>query len=262
MTREKKTIIITGASSGLGAALAAKYSQNGHRLFLLARSKERLDAVAKICRANGAEAYVLSVDVTDSAEMEKQLNEIAYQYGIDIVIACAGVSAGTLDGPETASQVRKIFATNVNGVINTVLPVIPHMIERRSGNVVIVSSMAGFLGLSSAPSYSASKGAVRLLGEALRGYLRAWGIYVTTVIPGYVKTPMTSVNSFPMPFMTTADEAAEKIVNAVEKNKDVVAFPFGMQFCIKLLTMLPSFMFTWVNSKLPGKPAFEKDNNL
>jgi len=85
---------------------------------------------------------------------------------------------------------------------------------------------------------------------------------VTTVIPGYVKTPMTSVNSFPMPFMTTAEEAAEKIVNAVEKNKDVVSFPFGMQFCIKLLTMLPSFMFTWINSKLPGKPAFEKDKSL
>ena len=111
MTREKKTIIITGASSGLGAALAAKYSQNGHRLFLFARSKERLDAVAKICTANRAEAHVLSIDVTNSAEMEKQLNEIAYQYGIDIVIACAGVSAGTLDGPETAMQVRKIFAT-------------------------------------------------------------------------------------------------------------------------------------------------------
>jgi short-subunit dehydrogenase len=176
MTREKKTTIITGASSGLGAALAVKYSRNGHRLFLLARSKERLDAVAKICAANGAEANIFVVDVADSTQMEKQLNEIAYKYGIDIVIACAGVSAGTLDGPEAASQVQKIFATNINGVINTVLPVIPHMIERRSGNIVIVSSMAGFLGLSSAPSYSASKGAVRLFSEALRGYLRVWGV--------------------------------------------------------------------------------------
>jgi len=262
MTRVKKTIIITGASSGLGAALAAKYSQNGHRLFLLARSKERLGAVAKICVANGAEANIVVIDVADSAQMEKQLNDIAYQYGIDIVIACAGVSAGTLDGPETAMQVRKIFATNVNGVINTVLPVIPHMIERRSGNIVIVSSMAGFLGLSSAPSYSASKGAVRLFSEALRGYLRVWGVYVTTVIPGYVKTPMTSVNSFPMPFMTTAEEAAEKIVNAIAKNKDVIAFPFGMQFCMKLLTMMPSWLITLVNSKLPGKPAFEKNDKF
>ena len=262
MTKVKKTIIITGASSGLGAALAAKYSQNGHRLFLLARSKERLGAVAKICVANGAEANIVVIDVADSAQMEKQLNDIAYQYGIDIVIACAGVSAGTLDGPETAMQVRKIFATNVNGVINTVLPVIPHMIERRSGNIVIVSSMAGFLGLSSAPSYSASKGAVRLFSEALRGYLRVWGVYVTTVIPGYVKTPMTSVNSFPMPFMTTAEEAAEKIVNAIAKNKDVIAFPFGMQFCMKLLTMMPSWLITLVNSKLPGKPAFEKNDKF
>ena len=262
MTREKKTIIITGASSGLGAALAVQYSRDGHRLFLLARSKERLDAVAKICAANGAEVNILVVDVTDSTQMEKQLNEITYQYGIDIVIACAGVSAGTLDGPEMAMQVQKIFATNINGVINTVLPVIPHMIERRSGNIVIVSSMAGFLGLSSAPSYSASKGAVRLFSEALRGYLRVWGIYVTTVIPGYIKTPMTSVNNFPMPFMTTAEEAAEKIINSVAKNIEVIAFPFGMQFCIKLLTMLPSWLITFINSKLPGKPAFEKNNEF
>lgn len=262
MAREKKAIIITGASSGLGAALAAKYSQNGHRLFLVARSKERLESIAKICRVSGAEAHVLIVDVTNSAEMEKHLNEIAYQYGIDIVIACAGVSAGTLDGLETAMQVKEIFATNVNGVINTVLPVIPHMIGQRSGNIVIVSSMAGFLGLSSAPSYSASKGAVRLFSDALRGYLRIWGIHVTTVIPGYVKTPMTSVNNFPMPFMTTAEDAAEKIFNAIAKNKGVIAFPYGMQFCMKLLAMLPSPMLTWINSKLPGKPSFERDKNL
>ena len=131
------------------------------------------------------------------------------------------------------------------------------MIRMRSGNIVIVSSMAGFLGLSSAPSYSASKGAARIFGQALQGYLKSYNVHVSTVIPGYIKTPMTEVNSFSMPFMTSADKAARKIVHGLDKNKNVIAFPLIMFFSLKLLSLLPSALISYINSKLPGKPAFE-----
>ena len=257
MANIKKTIIITGASSGLGAELAIKYSASGNNLFLIARSEERLNKVSKKCRSNGANVISIIADVTDADSMNSHIDEIADKHKIDIVIACAGVSAGTLDGPETAKQTNKIFATNINGVLNTILPAVPHMIRMRSGNIVIVSSMAGFLGLSSAPSYSASKGAARIFGQALQGYLKSYNVHVSTVIPGYIKTPMTEVNSFPMPFMTSADKAARKIVRGVDKNKNIIAFPLIMFFSLKLFSLLPSVLISYINSKLPGKPAFE-----
>jgi len=254
----RKTIIITGASSGLGAALAIKYSNVANKLFLFGRSEQRLEQIATICRENGAYVTGIIADVTDAALMRQHLDDIASEHGIDIVIACAGVSAGTLDGPETQAQALKIFATNINGVLNTVMPVIPHMISKRGGNIAIVSSMAGFLGLSSAPSYSASKGAVRLFSDALRGYLKKYGINVSTIIPGYITTPMTEVNNFPMPFKIDAERAAHKIIHGIAKNKGVIAFPLLMYFFLKLLNLLPSGFITYINAKLPAKPAFEE----
>lgn len=261
MKNIKKTIIITGASSGLGAELAIKYSASGNNLFLFARSKERLDKIAETCRNNGANVTNIIADVTDSQLMQQNIDMIADNHQIDIMVACAGVSAGTLSGYETAEQTNKIFATNVNGVLNTILPVIPHMIKRRSGNIAIVSSMAGFVGLSSAPSYSASKGAVRLLGEGLRGYLKSYNVFVTTIIPGYVNTPMTQANNFPMPFMMSADSAARKIMRGIDNNKNIIAFPLTMFFLMKLLSILPSSLICYINSKLPGKPAFEESTD-
>lgn len=254
----KKTIIITGASSGLGASLAINYSQTKNNLFLFARSKKRLDEISTLCKKNGANVTNIIADVADAALMQKHLDKITSKYKVDIVIACAGVSAGTLDGPETINQVNKIFAINLNGVLNTIMPLIPHMINNQSGNIAIVSSMAGMFGLSSAPSYSASKGAVRLFSDALNGYLRKYNVNVSTIIPGYIKTPMTAVNQFPMPFMIDADEAAQKIITGINKNKNIIAFPIIMYFFIQIVNLLPSSIISYINSKLPGKPAFEK----
>ena len=254
----KKTIIITGASSGLGAALAMRYSIEGNNLFLFARSEERLNNTALICKNNGANVTTIIADVTDASTMQNHLDKIAKQHSVDIIIACAGVSAGTLDGPETLTQVNKIFSTNINGVINTVMPLIPYMIRKKSGNIVIISSMAGMLGLSSAPSYSASKGAVRMFSDALNGYLKIYNVHVSNVIPGYIKTPMTAVNKFPMPFQISADKAAQKIIHAVARNQGVIAFPMSIYFVMKILNLLPSRLISYINSKLPGKPAFDE----
>ena len=257
MTNAKKTIIITGASSGLGAELSIKYSTSGHNLFLIARSEERLNKIAEKCRDNGANVVNIIADVTDADAMHNHIKDISDKHQIDIVVACAGVSAGTLDGPETVKQTNKIFQTNVNGVLNTILPAVPHMIQMRSGNIVIVSSMAGFIGLSSAPSYSASKGAARIFGQALQGYLKSYNVHVSTVIPGYIKTPMTEANGFPMPFMISAEKAASKIVRGVERKKNIIAFPLVIYFLLKLLSLFPGSLISYINSKLPGKPSFD-----
>lgn len=257
----KKTILITGSSSGLGYELALQYSNPHNRLILIGRNHAQLDKIANLCINEGAEVHILSVDVRDKVKMSEYLTRFCHQYGIDIAIACAGVSAGTLDGPERQSQVEIIFDTNVNGVLNTVMPLLPHMIARRKGSIVIISSMAGLVGISSAPSYSASKACIRVFGEALRGYLKQYNVHTTVVIPGYIKTPMTDVNNFPMPFIISAKKAAKKIINAVDSNRGIVAFPTITYIILKCLSCLPNQLINYINSKIPGKPAFEKDNN-
>lgn len=256
MPRQKKSIIITGASSGLGKALAENYAKNGNcKLFLFGRSSEKLAETEKNCRGDTVEIECFLLEVEDKKKMRQIIERIAQQYGIDIVIACAGVSAGTQGGVESHEQIEKIFSTNLNGVINTIIPAIKPMIARRKGQIVIISSMAGLLGMSSSPSYSASKGAARMFGEALAAYLRKYQVHVTVALPGFIKTPMTDVNTFPMPFMLTADDAAEKIIRAVEKRKLIIAFPWIMYFVMKLLNILPTSFVSYINSKLPGKPA-------
>lgn len=256
MVSQKKSIIITGASSGLGMAMAEVYAQKGQcKLFLFGRSHKRLEQAAANCRVNDTQVECFAIAVEDKGKMQAAINEIAENHGVDIVIACAGVSAGTLDGIESEYQVEKIFQTNLGGVINTIMPAIKPMIARKKGQVVIISSMAGLLGMSSSPSYSASKGAVKMFGEALAAYLRKYQIDVTIVLPGFVKTPMTDVNNFPMPFMISADKAAIKIIRAVEKRKLLFAFPWLMYFFMKLLSILPTRFVSYLNSKLPGKPS-------
>ena len=256
---KQTTILITGASSGLGYEIALQYAKPNIRLILIGRNIDQLNKIANLCNDKGAKTHVIAVNVRDKAKMAEYLVKFCDQYGIDIAIACAGVSAGTLEGPESPSQVEIIFDTNINGVLNTIMPIVPHMIARRKGSIVIISSMAGLVGLSSAPSYSASKACVRVFGEALRGYLKQYNVNTTVVIPGYIKTPMTDVNNFPMPFMMPATTAARKIIKGISNNKGIVAFPIITYIALKCLSCLPNQLISYINSKIPGKPAFEKD---
>ncbi len=254
---DKQTILITGASSGLGYELALQYSKPHIRLILVGRNVDQLRKIANLCSLRGAETYLLALDIREKKALNEHLTNFCKEYGIDIVIACAGVSAGTLQGPENPSQVETIFDTNINGVLNTIMPIIPHMITRKKGNIVIISSMAGLVGLASAPSYSASKACVRVFGEALRGYLKQYSIHTTVIIPGYIKTPMTDVNNFPMPFMISAEKASQKIIKGISNNKGLIAFPVTIYLLLKFLNCLPNQLIDYINSKLPGKPAFD-----
>lgn len=255
----KKTVLITGASGGLGSELALQYADQGVRLILIGRNIDALNKTAALCIKKGSKAQVIALDIRDKIKMSEAIEKLCNQHGIDIAIACAGVSSGTLDGIEKPSQVEIIFDTNINGVLNTIMPLIPHMISRRSGSIVIVSSMASFTGLSSAPSYSATKACVRVFGEALRGYLQQYNVHAIVVIPGYIKTNMTDVNNFPMPFMISAEKAAQKIISGINQSKGLIVFPMIMYIFVKILTLLPSKLISYINSKIPGKPAFERE---
>lgn len=257
MTPPKKTIIITGSSSGLGAALAKKYANINVLLFLFGRSSERLNEVANICITKGAIVEIFVGDVSASSWMKTQIEHICQRFSIDLIITCAGVSAGTLGHHETYKQVVSIFDTNLYGVINTIMPAIPYMIKNRRGQIALISSMAGMVGLSSAPSYSASKGAVKIFGDALRGYLRQFNVKLSIIIAGYIDTPMTAVNKFPMPLMMSSEQAANIIHKGLSNDKGIIAFPLIMYLLLKTANLLPYRLVDYINSKLPGKPAFD-----
>ena len=248
------TILITGASSGLGAALARTYAGPEVRLYLAGRDTPRLEAVAAACRGLGALVETRTIDVADRPSMSQWLNEAWERQPLDLVIANAGISAGTgARLGETAEQARAIFAVNLDGVLNTVLPVIEPMRRRRAGQIVIMASLAGFRGLPSAPAYSASKAAVRVWGEGLRGWLANDGVGVTVVCPGFVETPMTARNRFPMPFLMSSDAAAALIHRAIARNRGRVAFPWPMAAMSWLLASLPPGWTDPLLRRLPKK---------
>jgi len=250
-----KTIVITGASSGLGAALARAYARPGAQLHLFGRNAERLTQIANLCAENEARAEIHTIDVTDRGAMKERLLAIDRQTPIDLVIANAGISAGTGGTTEDNEQVRRIFATNVDGVLNTIQPLIEHMVARKRGQIAIISSLAGIRGLPSCPAYSASKASVRYYGEALRGVLGKHGVRVNVVCPGYIDTPMTRVNDFPMPLMMSADKAASIIMHRLGKNHSRIAFPLALHTPIWLLSCLSPALTDWFFARLPAKPA-------
>jgi short-subunit dehydrogenase len=249
-----KTILITGASSGIGEALALHYSAPGITLFLQGRNHMRLEAVAGECTRRGARAHTRIIDVTDAAGMEGWIRAADAQSAIDLVIANAGISAGTGEDGETAQQARRIFATNVDGVLNTIHPLIPLMSERGRGQIAIMSSLAGIRALPSCPAYSASKAGVRYWGESLRGCLADKGVGVSVICPGYIATPMTAVNRFPMPFMMSAKTAAERIADALGKNRGRFAFPRRLYVPLWLLSCLSPRLTDGFFARLPAKP--------
>lgn len=249
-------ILITGASSGIGEALALFYAEEGRTLFLCGRDTERLGIVAEKCRAKKAEVYAEKLDVTDAASMENWISRCDKVAPLDLVIANAGISAGPggKDG-ETSEQTRRIFAVNVGGVLNTVLPAADKMRERKRGQIAVLSSLAGYRGLPSAPAYSGSKNAIRAWGEALRGSLKDSGIEVNVICPGFVVSRITAKNKFPMPFLMSADKAARIIAGGLAKNKGRITFPPLLAFSVWLMSCLPAGMAEFLLTKLPKKSA-------
>lgn len=251
--RNPRSILITGASSGLGRALALGYAADGVTLFLGGRDAARLEEVGAACAAAGAVADCTVVDVTDADAVRQWVAGADQRRPLDLVIANAGISAGLGGGQEGESQTKRIFAVNLDGVIHTVLPAISKMRERGRGQIAIMSSLAGFRGFPGAPAYGGSKAAVRSWGEALRGAVHRHGIEVSVICPGFVRTPMTDVNRFPMPFLMDGDRAARIIRRGLARNRGRIAFPLPMYAMVWLFMALPAAVVDPIVRRMPDK---------
>lgn len=232
--KNPKHIVITGASSGIGKALAEQYSAPGVVLWLCGRNKKRMAAAVKDIEKNGAKIEAHILDVCDAQAMHKALIDFDARFPVDLVIANAGVSSGTIDSDidnwdeDNLDAAAKVMRINTESFINTIHPVLPNMRQRGQGQIAIMSSLAGFRGLSSCPAYSASKGAARLYGEGLRARHAREGIKIVTICPGFIVSRLTDQNDCPMPFMMQTDKAAQYIVKNLSKGRNKIHFPLPM----------------------------------
>lgn len=244
-------VLITGASSGIGEHLALEYAKKGHELYLTGRHLERLDAVAAKCKKLGGETHTFISNVCDKQQMSDIISSMKT---IDMVIANAGISTGTLATSDASEEKsRQVLDTNIWGVINTIYPAIKLMKKQNSGQIVIISSMAGFKGLGGASAYCASKACVRVLGESLHLDLQKYGIKVNIVCPGWIKSALTDKNEFKMPLLMETDEAAKLIIKKLEKNKTLIKFPIRIYLAVRFLEFLPMKIASFILKKLPNK---------
>lgn len=247
--REPRSILITGASSGIGEALARAYARPGVFLALTGRDAERLARVAEACRTQGATVAETAVDVALAPELETWLLEVDRSHALDLVIANAGISGGTGRGEESPEQMDNIIAVNVHGVVNTVTPLLAAM--RGRGQIALMSSLASFRGFPGAPTYCATKAWVRVWGEGLRAELAPRGVEVSVICPGFVATRMTQANPFPMPFLMSPDRAVRIIIRGLARNQGRIAFPWRLYAILRLITALPS---AWTDALLRLAP--------
>lgn len=248
-----RSILITGASSGIGEALARLYAAPGITLALTGRDRARLDAVAADLRARGAAVLAETVDVADAAALADFVARADQAAALDLVVANAGIGLGRPDPAGLDAHVRATFAVNVDGVFNTIHPAITLMAGRGRGQVALVASIAGYRGLPTAPAYAASKAAVKAYGEGLRPWLRVHGIAVSVINPGFVVSRMTARNAFPMPFLMSADKAAVIIRDGLARNRGRIAFPWPMAVMGWLLAAAPQGLLDLITARMPAK---------
>ncbi len=245
-------VIISGASSGLGMALAKHYAKFGATLGLIARNKQPLEVLSD--ELPGASFY--DADVRNSQSMQSVARDFIQRYGCpDIVIANAGVSRGTLtENVEDGEVFESILATNVNGMANTFQPFIVAMRASGQGSLVGIASVAGYRGLPGVSAYSASKAAAITYLESLRVEMFGTGISVITVCPGFIVTPMTMNNPYRMPFILTAEAVAKKIVRIIKQKKTYAVIPWQMAIVARVLRILPNFIYDRLFANMPRKP--------
>jgi len=253
MTQSQPSVVITGASTGIGRALALEYAARGATLGLIAR---RADLLSQLAATLPVRVLTYAVDVTDARSMAAAASDFISLAGCpDIVVANAGVSAGTLTAmPEDNAVFAEVMSVNVTGMMLTFQPYIEAMRHRGSGILAGIASVAGFRGLPGAAAYCASKAAAISYLESLRVELRGSGIAVVTICPGYVATPLTAKNPYRMPFLMDAGEAASKIATAITRRKRFYVLPWQMALVGSALRHLPRPVYDFLFSRAAHKP--------
>jgi short-subunit dehydrogenase len=246
-------VFITGASSGIGEALARHYARSASVLGLAARRKDHLDALAANLKVQCA---TYSLDVSDAEANVRAAGDYLQRFGPpDLVIANAGVSVGTHgDDPADVAKLRRVLDVNVVGLAATLAAFAPSMRASQRGTLCGIASVAGFRGLPGAGAYSASKAAATSWLESLRVELRGSGVSVVTVCPGYIDTPMTQVNRYRMPFLLSADEAARRIARAIDARRTLAVIPWQMAIVGRIMRVLPNAIYDRLTARAPRKP--------
>ncbi len=246
------TILITGASSGLGWALALLYAEPGVTLHLVARRSERLRTLASLLVEAGSRPVLHEIDVRDRKKMEEMASGILTTSGPpSLIIANAGVR-GEVDGNDFRAM-EQVFDTNVLGVLNTVMPFIPAMKEEGRGRIAVMGSLAGYRGLPNGGAYCASKAALSAWTDAVRYEAEPFGITLSLINPGYVVTEMTRKNRYPMPFLLTATEAARRIRAGIAKGRARIEFPLPLVLIVRTLALLPPRLGDRIFRMISGK---------
>jgi len=257
-------VFITGASSGIGEALAHEYAkryQNKHvTLGIAARRSEHLQTLQNALESSyqiSCEIYPL--DVRDHSALAIAAQDFMQKHGTpDVVIANAGVSSGTLtEKQQDIAAFQAVMDINVLGLVHAFQPFIKAMRDAGKGQLVGIASVAGVRGLPGAGAYSASKAAAIAYLESLRVEMSRYNIAVTTIAPGYIRTPMTDINTYTMPFLMDADVAAHKFVNAIENKRRFVVIPWQMGWVARLMRFIPPVLWDWAMKKAPHKPRIE-----
>ncbi|MDO8465798.1 MAG: SDR family oxidoreductase [Gallionella sp.] len=246
-------VVLTGASSGLGLALARHYLERGASVAVFARRGELLQALAA---EFPNQVFCYALDVRDAPAVQDAASDFIARAGCpDVVIANAGVSVGTLtEYAEDLDAFQQVMDINVLGMVKIFQPFIAAMRAARQGTLVGIASVAGFRGLPGAGAYSASKAATISYLESLRVELHDSGVKVVTICPGYIKTAMTAANPYPMPFMLEADEAAKRMVRAIERQISFAVIPWQMGLVGCLLKLLPRWLYDRLFAHAPHKP--------
>jgi short-subunit dehydrogenase len=245
-----RVVLITGASSGLGKALALEIGTKGGSVALMARRPDILENVVSQVESGGGRAMSLAADVTDADAVFEAAKRVRGSWGrIDVLIANAGIATTSSPAALDPFEVAKVMNTNVLGAVNSVAAVLGDMMERRNGHIVAMSSLAAFRGLPKSAAYCASKAGLSAFFESLRIDLRGSGIDVTIVHPGFIKTPLTSNRTSKMPYLMELDQATRKILKIIEARKTSGAFPWQLAGIVKMARLLPDSIYDRIASR-------------